>query len=128
MVSNEEEPFVLFFAFALQGMVFFQFLRARRLQATVIPGEFHGWHFAAGREVVVDDRGQRVGLFVAIAGTRLHAHGRFQIQHAKNCVKAVGAHVAQGATTKIGPTPPHKGQVSMVERTLRRRAQPKVPI
>src|SRR2546421_1766250 len=75
-ISDEKEPFAIFFAGTLEGMVFSQFLRARRLQATVIPGEFHGRHVAAGREIVVDDRGQRKRFFVAFAGARFHTRGR----------------------------------------------------
>src|SRR2546429_244008 len=93
-ISDEKEPFAIFFAVTLEGMVFFQFLRARRLQATVIPGEFHGWHVAAGREVVVDDRGQRKRFFVALAGAGFHTRGRLQLPDAKNRVETVGT---QGA-------------------------------
>src|SRR5437016_4065992 len=127
-ISDEKEPFAIFFAISLEGMVFFQFLGARRLQATVIPGEFHGRHVTAGREIVVDERGQRKRFFVALAGARFHTRWRLQLQDAKNSVETVRTHVAESATTEVAPSAPNKGQVSVVERTFRRRAEPQVPI
>src|SRR5207253_5860431 len=45
-----------------------------------------------------------------------------------NRVETVGTHVAESATTEIVPPTPDKGQISVVERTFRGRAEPEVPI
>src|SRR4029077_291461 len=102
-IPHKKKSFIPVFALYLERAVFFQLLRPRRLQTTVIPREFHRRHVAPRREAVTDDRGQRVRLFIPIRGTRFHTHGRFEFQHAKNCVEAVRTHVAESATTEISP-------------------------
>src|SRR5713101_676713 len=123
-ISHKKKSFSTCFALSLERAVFFQFLRPRRIQTTVIPREFDRWHLTPGREVVTDDRGQRVRLFIALRGTRFHTHGRLEFQHAKYCVETVRTHVAESATSEIGPPTPHKGRVSAVERAFRRWAKP----
>src|SRR4030065_190714 len=39
-----------------------ELFRPRRHQAAVVPDELDGWHRAAGREVVRDHLGQRIGV------------------------------------------------------------------
>src|SRR5258707_7799389 len=127
-ISHKQEPFIPVFALHLERAILFQFLRPRRLQTAVIPREFHRWHLTPRREVVMDDRRQRIRLFVAIRGTGFHTHRRFEFQHPKNCVETVGTHIAESATTEISPPTPYKKRVRAVERAFRRRAEPQIPV
>src|SRR6266545_1777417 len=126
-VPYEKEPFV-FISLAPERTIGLEFLRSRRLQSSVIPGEFHRRHVAASWEVVMNDGGKRIRLLVAIRGTRFDAQRRFQLHHAEYGVVAVAAHIAQRATPEVGPSAPQERQVSVVKRTFRSRAEPQIPI
>src|SRR5260370_18541688 len=76
----------------------------------------------------MDDRRQRIRLFVAIRGTGFHTHRRFEVQHPKNCVETVGTHIAESAATEISPPTPYKRRVRAVERAFRLRAEPQIPV
>src|SRR5260370_4839842 len=93
-----------------------------------MPSEFLRGHVATRGEIVMDDGGQRVSLFETLAGARFDTGRRFELQDAKNSVETVGTHVAESAATEIAPNAPDERQVRVVERTLRRRAEPEVPI
>src|SRR5258708_32966069 len=94
-ISNEKEPFAAFFVVPLEVPILFQFLAARRLEAAVIPREFPSRHVAAGPEVGRGNRGELQRFFVALGGARFDAHGRLQLQSAKNSIETVGTHIAQ---------------------------------
>src|SRR5260370_12383384 len=97
-ISHKKKPFIPFFSLSLERAVFLQFLRPRRFQTTVIPREFHPRHLTPRREVVMDDRGQPVRLFLAVRGTRFHTHGRLELHYPKYCVPTVPTHCAESAT------------------------------
>src|SRR5262249_12854398 len=99
-----------------------------RRQTPVIPGQSHGRHLTATWKVEVYDAGLRIGFGVAIGRAGLDAGGRLQLQHAKNGIETVAAHVAESAATEIVPAAPNEGQVSAAEGTLRRRPEPQIPI
>src|SRR5580658_31387 len=127
-ISDEEHPLIFLFMLRLHWTIFFQLVGPCRFQSTVIPGELYRRHIASRPEAVADDRGQRISLIIAIARTRFHTERRIQLQHAKDRVETVGPHIAQRSATEVSPPAPHKRQIRMVKRPLRRWPQPHIPI
>src|SRR5262249_51643420 len=105
-----------------------QLLRMGRRQAAVVPGQFHRWHIAPRREVIVDDGSLRIGLGIALRRTGRYARRRAQIQHAGDGVETVASHVALRAAAEVVPAAPDERQVGAMERTLRRGTEPQVPV
>src|SRR5262249_7683752 len=92
------------------------------------PGKFHWRHIAASGKIVMNHGSVWISFLITLGGTRFHAHWRLQLQHSENRIETVRAHIAQSATAKIRPSPPHKWRINMVIRTLWRWPQPQVPI
>src|SRR4051812_44116332 len=74
------------------------------------------------------DGRQRKGLAVGIARTRLNRYGRSQTQNLEHAREAITPHTPERAAPEVIPTSPDKWKIRFIERTLLRRAQPKIPI
>src|SRR6516225_6029507 len=87
MVADKEQALVA------QSLIAVQLLGPWRPQSAVIPRELHRWFVAADRKVEMDDARLRIGFAVALGRANFDTDGRFQLQGAKDGVKAVAAHV-----------------------------------
>src|SRR5579859_724630 len=108
-------------------LVFTEFFRLRRQEATVVPRQVDGRHFSARREFKESLRGVRERNFVERRANGFDTGGQAELERPKRNVEQVRAHVADRTATPINPAAPVERMIDRVIGDLGSDAEEEIP-